>query len=69
MVLNSLLTHLLAVKNKATLELHTCMNDPTYYSPTSGLSLQQYLSLNIDTIISVDAKIAYLQNKFSSQES
>ena len=69
MVLNSLLTHLLAVKNEANLEFNLYMTNPTLYTPVADLTLQQYLSLRLDTIIAVDTKINYLQKKFSTEES
>ena len=69
MVLNSLLTHLLAVKNQANLDFDLYMNNPASYISVADLSLQQFLSLKLDTIITVDAKINYLQKKFSPEES
>ena len=69
MVLNSLLTHLWAIKNEANLEFNLYMANPTLYTSVADLTLQQYLSLRLDTIVAVDAKINYLQKKFSTEES
>jgi hypothetical protein len=64
-VLNSLLTHLLAVKNQATLDIELYMNDPASYTPVGGLTLQEFLSIRLDQLIAVDSKVTYLQKVFT----